>query len=140
MLALSYDPGLRLTGKVAYVLPLLDPQSRTIKVRLEFPNPDLALKPGMFGDVTLAVEAADGVTVPESAIIDSGTRQVVFVGVGGGRYEPRLVRLGVRGDGRAEVLSGVAEGEQVVVRANFLLDSESRLRALVEQAPNAAQP
>jgi len=139
VLTLSYDPGLRLTGKVAYVLPLLDPQSRTIKVRLEFPNPDLALKPGMFGDVTLAVEAADGVTVPESAVIDSGTRQVVFVAVGAGRYEPRLVRLGVRGDGRAEVLSGVAEGEQVVVRANFLLDSESRLRALVEQATNAAQ-
>lgn len=138
VLTLAYDPGLRLTGKVAYVLPLLDPQSRTIKVRLEFPNPDLALKPGMFGDVTLAVEAADGVTVPESAIIDSGTRQVVFVGLGQGRFEPRLVRLGVRGDGRAEVLSGVAEGEQVVVRANFLLDSESRLRALVEQATHAA--
>jgi len=138
-LALAYDPGLTLTGKVTYVQPLLDPQSRTIRVRLEFSNPDLALKPGMFADVTFTLEAAAGVAIPESAVIDSGTRQVVFVGLSGGRYEPRLVRLGVRGDGRAEVLDGVGEGEQVVVRANFLLDSESRLRALVEQATGAAQ-
>jgi membrane fusion protein, copper/silver efflux system len=137
-LSLPYDPDLRLVGKVTYVLPVLDPQTRTLKVRLEFPNPDVALKPGMFGDVTFTLEAAEGVSIPESAIIDSGTRQVVFVGLGQGRFEPRVVRLGVRGEGRAEVLSGVQAGEQVVVRANFLLDSESRLRALVEQATAAA--
>lgn len=137
-LSLPYDPDLVLAGKVTYVLPLLDPESRTIKVRLEFPNPALSLKPGMFGDVTITLEAADGISIPTSAVIDSGTRQVVFVGLGQGRYEPRLVRLGVRGEGRVEVLSGVAAGEAVVVRANFLLDSESRLRALVEQATAAA--
>ena len=124
---------------MTYVLPLLDPQSRTIKVRLEFPNPDFTLKPGMYGDVAFTLEESAGITIPESAVIDSGTRQVVFVGLGGGRFEPRLVRLGVRGEERAEVLAGIAEGEPVVVRANFLLDSESRLRALVEQAA-AAQP
>jgi len=137
-LSLPYDPDLRLTGKVTYVLPVLDPESRTIKVRLEFPNPNLALKPGMFADVTITLEATDGVSIPDSAIIDSGTRQVVFVGQGQGRFEPRLVQLGVRGEGRAQVLSGVAAGEPVVVRANFLLDSESRLRSLVEQATAAA--
>jgi RND family efflux transporter MFP subunit len=137
VLTLPYDPAVRLEGRVAYVQPLLDPASRTLKVRLEFPNPDLALKPGMFADVALTLEAAEGVSVPDSAVIDSGTRQVVFVGLGGGRFEPRLVRIGVRGEGRAQVLSGVSAGEQVVVRANFLLDSESRLRALVEQATAA---
>ncbi len=133
-MTLPYDPDLKLAGKVTYVLPVMDPETRTIKVRLEFPNPGLVLKPGMFGDVTFAIEAGEGVSIPDSAVIDSGTRQVVFVSVGQGRFEPRLVRLGVRGDGRAEVVSGVRTGEAVVVRANFLLDSESRLRALVEQA------
>ena len=137
-LGLPYDPGRSLVGRVTYVLPVLDPQSRTIKVRLEFPNPDLALKPGMFVDVTFTLDTAQGVAIPDSAVIDSGTRQVVFVGVGQGRFEPRLVRLGVRGEGMAEVLAGVAAGEAVVVRANFLLDSESRLRSLVEQATAAA--
>ena len=77
------------------------------------------------------LEATDGVSIPDTAIIDSGTRQVVFVGLGQGRFEPRLVQLGVRGEGRAQVLSGVAVGEPVVVRANFLLDSESRRRAAI---------
>jgi RND family efflux transporter MFP subunit len=137
-LTLPYDPERNLVGKITYVLPFLDPESRTIKVRLEFPNPGTALKPGMFGDVTFTLETAEGVSIPESAVIDSGTRQVVFVGLGQGRFEPRLVRLGIRGEGRVEVLSGVQAGEAVVVRANFLLDSESRLRALVEQATAAA--
>jgi membrane fusion protein, copper/silver efflux system len=137
-LILPYDPERKLSGKITYVLPFLDPESRTIKVRLEFPNPGTALKPGMFGDVIFTLETAEGVSIPESAVIDSGTRQVVFVGLGQGRFEPRLVRLGLRGEGRVEVLSGVAAGEAVVVRANFLLDSESRLRALVEQATAAA--
>ncbi len=139
VLTLPYDPGVRREGRVSFVQPLLDSASRTIRVRLEFPNPDLTLKPGMFADVSLTVEAAEGVSIPDTAVIDSGTRQVVFVGLGEGRFEPRLVRLGVRGEGRAQVLSGVSAGEQVVVRANFLLDSESRLRALVEQATAAAQ-
>jgi RND family efflux transporter MFP subunit len=138
-LTLPDDPSQRLTGKVTYVQPVLDPESRTIRVRFEFANPDLALKPGMFADVAITLDASTGVSVPETAIIDSGTRQVVFVALGNGRFEPRLVHLGVRGDGRAEVVSGVADGEQVVVGANFLLDSESRLRALVEQATAAAK-
>lgn len=139
VLTLPYDPAVRLEGRVTYVQPLLDAASRTLKVRLEFPNPDLALKPGMFADVALTLEAGEGVSIPDTAVIDSGTRQVAFVAVGEGRFEPRLVRLGVRGEGRAQVLSGVAAGEQVVIRANFLLDSESRLRALVEQATAAAR-
>jgi RND family efflux transporter MFP subunit len=137
VLTLPYDPGTRLAGAVTFVWPVVDPESRTLKVRLEFPNPAVTLKPGMFADVTVTLASGRGVTVPESAVIDSGTRQVVFVALGDGRFEPRLVRLGVRGEGTAQVLEGVRGGEQVVVGANFLLDSESRLRSLVEQATAA---
>jgi Cu(I)/Ag(I) efflux system membrane fusion protein len=126
--SLPYDPGVRLTGRVAFVYPVLDPQSRTIKVRLEFPNPGLALKPGMYVDVTPELETTEGVVIPDSAVIDTGVRQVVFVEQAGA-FQPREVRVGSRGDGRALILSGVEAGERVAVRANFLLDSESRLRA-----------
>ena len=143
-LSLAYDPGLRLTGRIAYVYPTLDPATRTIRVRFDFANPEMKLKPGMFANVELETEGARGVTVPESAVIDTGERQVVFVSLGGGRFEPREVALGVRSEGRALVLSGVAAGEQVVVKANFLLDSESQLRALIAGAskptPIASQP
>lgn len=128
--SLPYDPGVRLTGHVAFVYPVLDPQTRTIKVRLEFPNPGLALKPGMYVDVTPDLETSEGVVIPDSAILDTGVRQVVFV-ERGGTFEPREVRVGNRGGAQALVLSGVEAGERVAVRANFLLDSESKLRAAV---------
>jgi RND family efflux transporter MFP subunit len=128
-LAPAYDPGLRLKGKVAYVYPTLSPESRTLKVRFEFPNSGLRLKPQMYADVFLELDSATGVVIPDSALIDSGVRQIVFVDLGGGSLEPREVKVGVRGDGKVQILSGVKEGERVAVRANFLLDSESRLRA-----------
>ena len=125
---LPYGTGAELTGRIAYVYPTLDPQSRTLKVRIELPNPGLVLKPGMFVDVAPDQESAEGIVVPDSAVIDTGVRQVVFVEKGGS-FQPRDVRVGSRGDGKAVILSGVAAGERVAVRANFLLDSESRLRA-----------
>jgi multidrug efflux pump subunit AcrA (membrane-fusion protein) len=130
LLVMSYDPGVRLTGRVTYVYPTLDPQSRTLKARLEFPNRGLALKPGMYVDVEPEVEASEGVVIPESAVIDSGLRKVVFVEKDG-TFQPREVNVGSRGEGRAVILSGIEPGERVAVRANFLLDSESRLRAAV---------
>ncbi len=128
-LTLTYDPAVRLSGRIAYVYPTLDPETRTVKVRFDFANPGLKLKPGMFANVELDTGGASGVVIPDSAIIDTGERQVVFVNVGGGRFEPRQVRVGVRSEGQALIASGVAPGEQVVVKANFLLDSESQLRA-----------
>jgi RND family efflux transporter MFP subunit len=128
---LPYDPGARLTGRVTYIYPILDPQSRTLKARLEFPNRGLALKPGMYVDVEPEIEASEGVVIPDSAVIDSGLRKVVFVEKDGA-FVPREVNVGSRGEGRAMVLSGIEPGEKVAVRANFLLDSESRLRAAVE--------
>lgn len=128
---LPYDPTRQLAGRVTYIYPTLNPESRTLRLRLEFPNPDFALKPAMFVNVELPLDAAEGVVIPDSSVIDTGERQVVFVSLGGGRFEPREVKLGVRSSGKAQVLSGVAAGDQVVTRANFLLDSESQLRAAV---------
>ncbi len=125
----EFDPGFRLKGKVSFIYPTLSPESRTLKVRFEFPNPGLRLKPQMYADVSLDLAAATGVVIPDSALIETGLRQIVFVDLGGGRFEPREVKVGIRGDGKAQVLSGVKEGERVAVRANFLLDSESRLKA-----------
>lgn len=139
-LTLAYDPGVVLRGKVAYVLPFLTPESRTLKVRFEFANPKLTLKPQMFADVALDVDAAQGVVVPDSALIDTGVRKIAFVEVSQGTFEPREVKVGVRGEGRAQIVSGIRAGEKVVVKANFLLDSESRLRAALTKMSGAAQP
>ena len=128
---LPYDAGTRLQGRIAYINPTIDTDTRTLKVRFEFPNSGMALKPGMFANVELETEAVEGIMIPDSALLDTGERQVVFVGRGDGVFEPREVRVGIRSGGKAQVLSGVAAGEQVVIRANFLLDSESRLRAAI---------
>jgi len=137
---LPYDTGARFVGRIAYINPILNADSRTLKVRFEFPNPAMALKPGMFANVELATERTEGIVILDSAIMDTGERQVVFVSSGGGIFEPREVRVGVRSSGKAQILSGVASGEQVVVRANFLLDSESRLRAVIAGMGSAHRP
>lgn len=133
VISLPYDPGAQLAGRVSFIYPVLDPQSRTLKVRIEFPNPGLVLKPGMYVDVIPETETRDGVVVPDSAVVDTGLRQVVFVRQGD-TFEPREVRVGTRAEGQAMILQGLQEGEQVAVKANFLLDSESRLRAALSGA------
>ncbi len=130
-LTLPSAPGLKLQGKVTYVYPVLTPESRTVKVRFEFANQDLALKPGMYADVSVALATGPGVVIPDSAVMDTGARQIVFVELEAGTFEPREVITGIHGQGKVQILSGVKSGEAVVVKANFLLDSESRLRASV---------
>jgi RND family efflux transporter MFP subunit len=133
-LALPSEPGAPLRGKVKYIYPYLTPDTRTLKVRFDFANPRLALKLDMFVNVDLTVQTDDGVIVPDSAILDTGIRQIAFVHPTDGRFEPRLVRVGIRADGKAQVLEGIKPGERVATRANFLLDSESRLRAAISGA------
>jgi Cu(I)/Ag(I) efflux system membrane fusion protein len=99
---------------------------------MEFRNPGLRLKPGMYGDVVLDAPGRAALAVPVEAVVDTGELQYVFLSQPGHRFEPRRVQLGTRGDGRVEVLSGLAEGDTVVTTANFLVDSESRLRSAVE--------
>ena len=124
-------PGQEFSGEVAYIYPTLSPVTRTVPVRVELDNPGGMLKPDMYA--SLQLEAGGGkspvLTVPDSAVIDSGTRQVVLVQLDAGLFEPRAVKIGVRSDGYVEVLQGVGEGENVVVRANFLIDAESNLTA-----------
>ncbi len=128
-LTLKAFPNRTFTGKVAFIDPLLDPKTRTAKVRLEFANPTGELQPEMFGEVVLQGRRREGLRIPADAVIDSGTKSVVFVALGDGKFQPREVQLG-EGDGElVEVVSGVATGDEVVTRANFLVDSESRLRA-----------
>ncbi len=131
-LTLKAFPGQEFKGRVAFIDPVLDPKTRTAKVRLAFPNPGGALKPEMFGEVVLGTPPRKALRIPADAVIDSGTRSVVFVAMGEGKFQPRVVRLGA-GDGTdVEVLDGLAEGEQIVTRANFLVDSESRLKASLQ--------
>jgi Cu(I)/Ag(I) efflux system membrane fusion protein len=125
-------PSKAFAGTVTYVYPTLKAETRTVPVRVELANPGLLLKPGMFAQVELQVGAKTPVvTVPVSAVIDSGTRQMVLVQLAQGRFEPRDVKLGARSDTHVEVLEGVKEGEQVVVAANFLIDAESNLKAAI---------
>ena len=133
-------------GKVSFILHELDPATRTAKVRIEVKNPNHRIKHEMFADVEIdaGVGEASRLSVPVSAVIDSGSRQVVLVDKGDGRFEPRAVKLGVRGDGFVEILRGVSQGENVVVSANFLIDAESNLKAALagftaeqNQAPDA---
>ncbi|MGV0951537.1 MAG: efflux RND transporter periplasmic adaptor subunit [Azonexus sp.] len=131
-------------GRIAYVYPTLKAETRTVPVRIELPNPKGRLKPAMFADVDIpAGGTAPVLTVPVSAVIDSGSRQVVIVQLAEGRFEPRPVKLGQRGGEFVQVLDGVKDGEQVVVTANFLIDAESNLKAALggmQKTESAGKP
>jgi membrane fusion protein, copper/silver efflux system len=118
-------------GKVTFIYPTVAPETRTAKVRIELPNPAGLLKPAMFARVEIASGTGRGkvLAVPDSAVLDTGTRQMVLVQRGEGAFEPRPVKLGMRTDGYIEVLDGIKAGESVVVSANFLIDAESNLKA-----------
>lgn len=134
-------PGERFSGRVSFIQPIVNAASRTIGVRIELPNPEGALRPGLFGDVDLTGTATDAaVVIPRSAVIDSGTRQLVLVQTAPGRFAPRTVRVGARSGDRIEVLSGVEVGEAVVVSANFLIDAESNLRSAMQGMDHGAAP
>jgi len=137
-MSLSYLPGRSWTGKVTFIAPVVDEATRTVKVRVEFANPDGVLKPEMFSEVWLERPLGRVVAVPESAVLTTGTRFLVFVAKDGGQFEPREVKPGAKIDSFYQVLEGLAAGEEVVTEANFLVDSESRLKAaLTGMAPAA---
>jgi Cu(I)/Ag(I) efflux system membrane fusion protein len=134
-------PNLASSGEVALIYPHLNAQTRTARVRIELPNPDGLLRPDMYADVEIATGANLPVlTASESAVIDSGGRQVVLLDKGGGRFEPRAVKLGRRGDGRVEIKDGLADGDNVVVTANFLIDAESNLKAALQGLDSGGKP
>ena len=140
---LAAYPGRTFGGSVSFIYPTINPTTRTAKVRIELANPDLLLKPDMYATVMIHA-GADGqavLTVPESALLDDGVRQIVLVERGPGRYQPRVVAPGRRGNGDVEITSGLSAAERVVVAANFLIDSESNLRSALQSfaAPDTGQ-
>jgi Cu(I)/Ag(I) efflux system membrane fusion protein len=144
-LELTSFPGESHTGKVRFIYPVLDATNRTLRVRLEFKNRfdrnGPRLRPGMYGTVYLNLPATTGLTAPAEAVVDTGETHYLFVAKDAGHFEPRLVTIGAHIKDRVEVLSGVAEGETVVTTGNFLVDSESRLRAAIEgQTSGAGAP
>jgi membrane fusion protein, copper/silver efflux system len=134
-------PGETFVGRAIYIYPFVDENTRTVKVRYQYPNARGRLKPGMYANVQLQGGGAMALTVPANAVLDSGTQRVVFVAHGEGTFTPRPVKIGRRLSDRIEILDGVKEGDQVATSATFFLDSESQLRAGLQnyEAPPAAQ-
>lgn len=150
-MTLAYAPEKTYRGRLTYVYPDVDRMTRTLKVRLELPNPRVELKPGMFANVELRVDYGNQLVIPEQALLDSGQEQIVFVAREGGVFEPRKIRIGPKVGSLVVVREGVSAGERVITSANFLIDSESQLKAALgtmpgmqhgtqEKAPGATQP
>lgn len=127
-LTLTYLPGRTFHGRVSNILPQVDPATRTLKVRVEVANPGYALKPDMYGEIEFQTGGARRLVVPQSAVLNSGDHQTVFVDRGNGYFEPRAVTIGEQLDGRIVILSGLKAGDRIVTSGNFLMDSESRLK------------
>ncbi len=130
---LSYYPGKTYTGTVSYIYPTVDPVARTVKVRIEFANPNFDLKPQMFANVEFKINYGKQTLVPQEAVLDSGDKQYVFVVHDGGMFEPRTIQMGAKFDNKVAVLSGLKPGEAIVTSGNFLVDSESRLKRDTKQ-------
>lgn len=134
-MGLSYIPGKRFKGKVLYVYPYMDEKTRTAKLRLEFKNLRYQLKPGMYANIYLNPRISENsLVIPQEAVIDSGVRKLVFISLGNGKFQPRDVKIGIESaENEFQVLKGLREGEEIVVSAQFMLDSESRLQEAVQK-------
>ena len=129
--SLTYAPQQVVEGTVGFIYPTVDEQTRTARVRVELDNRAELLKPGMYANVELSIPLGNRLVVPKDAVLDSGERRILFIHHPDGRLEWRPAVVGVRGDGWVEILEGLTEGEHIVTTANFLLDSESQLKAAV---------
>ena len=119
-------------GLVSFVSPVLDAGTRTVRVRMQIPNPDLLLKPEMYGVARLSYDLGERVAVPDTAVMQTGEHDYAFRDTGDGRLVPTEVKIGARSDGWLEVLAGLSAGDRVVTSANFLVDSESSMKAAIE--------
>lgn len=134
-------PDRTFSGKVALIYPHLNPSTRTVQVRIELANPDFLLRPDMYAEAEIDTGSGQTVlSIPDNAVIDSGSHQFVIVDIGEGRFEPRPVQLGHRGTGYVEIRDGLAEGDLVVISANFLIDAESNLKSALNSLTSEAAP
>lgn len=131
-ISLSYIPGKTFRSKIEFLYPSLSGETRTAKVRFSLSNRDGLLKPQMFTEVTIKRNLGRRLIIPEDAVIDTGTRQIVYVDKGDGYFEPRQVMTGLRADGSVEVLKGIKPGERIAISGNFLIDSEAKLKGIVK--------
>ena len=131
-----YQPEIGLTGKVDYIYPTIDNKTRTAKVRLVFANPDLHLKPDMYANVEVAVQSGERLVIPETAVLNTGKRQIVFVARGGGKFEPREIKTGVKAERFYTVSEGLQAGEVVVKSGNFLIDAEAHVQGVIQTMNN----
>ncbi len=127
--SLLSDPTLEIEGKISFIEPIVQKQTRTINVRVEIPNRDERLKPGMYADLKIEHQMGEGLLIPDSAVVRTGERGIAFRALSGGRFKPVEVTLGGRFGQRLEVLSGLQAGEKILTSAVFLIDSESQMRA-----------
>jgi Cu(I)/Ag(I) efflux system membrane fusion protein/cobalt-zinc-cadmium efflux system membrane fusion protein len=143
---LPFAGGKILSAKISYIYPYVEAKTRTVKARLEFANPGFELKPDMYVNVRIkGSEVRDVLTVPVEAVINSGEKRIVFVALGSGRFEPRQIKVGMQDEeGYVQIVQGVFEGERVVTSAQFMFDSESRLREAIQKmrqpTPDPADP
>ncbi|HEY1308745.1 MAG TPA: efflux RND transporter periplasmic adaptor subunit [Vicinamibacterales bacterium] len=137
---IAIQPEERISGRVLHVFPAVSESSKSARLRIEVPNKSGQLRPGMFASVDIEVDPEQGLVVPEDAVIDSGRRHTVFVATGNGRFEPRDVDVGLHADNRYLVRSGLTEGEEVVTRSTFMLDSESQLSAALHDYSSTSGP
>jgi RND family efflux transporter MFP subunit len=131
-LTVSTYPGRSWSGTIDYIYPSVDSQTRTLRARLRFPNPGMVLRPGAYANIEIVKHLGERLTVSEDSVLDSGTRQIVFLSKGDGHFEPRQVTVGDRAGGRRVVLSGLRAGDVAVSSGNFLVDSESRLKSAMQ--------
>jgi Cu(I)/Ag(I) efflux system membrane fusion protein len=131
-ISLSYLPGKEITAKVDFVYPALSAETRTSKIRFSIVNPGGQLKPQMFTNVEVKIPLGKKLAIPQDAVIDTGIRKIVYVDKGEGYFEPREIQTGVKAEGFIEVIKGLQAGEKVASSANFLIDSEAKLRGVVK--------
>jgi Cu(I)/Ag(I) efflux system membrane fusion protein len=135
-------PGEKFQGTISVINPFLDPAKRTARVRINIPNPDFKLRPAMYVNAELGMQMGEGLTIPASAVMPTGSRNIVFVDKGGGKLEPRIVQLGAKYGDSYQVQDGLQENERVVASANFLIDAESKVQGALSdfEADNTASP
>lgn len=136
-ISLSYDAGKSFPGKISYIYPEIEVETRTAKARIEVDNLDRRLKPGMFANVEMKKNLGESIVVPSDAVINTGTRSIVFVKTSVSRFEPREVKVGPRLKDTFIILSGLESGEEVIMSANFLIDAESKLQAAIQKGSSS---
>lgn len=133
IIKLPYEEGRSFSGKISYVYPEIEPETRTAKARIEIANDDKSLKPGMFTNVEIKKDLGEAIVIPDDSVIDTGTRKIVFVKTSSKHFEPREIKIGARVENKFAILTGLSEGDEVVTTSHFLIDAESKFQTALKK-------